>query len=233
MVAGLPASLLFPRGLSAARATALQRELAAGVILQPYVGLPDIVAGVDVSCTPWGKMLWGGVVIMERRTRRVLESGVASMPVEFPYIPGLLSFREIPVLLAAAADVTITPDVVLVDGQGLAHPRRLGLACHLGLLWDIPAIGCAKSRLIGETRGEPGTARGCRRMLRDGSDVVGVLLRTRSGVKPMWVSPGHRMDVASARRIVMACGGGYRLPEPTRLAHQLVGAARRAALAQV
>jgi hypothetical protein len=129
--------------------------------------------------------------------------------------------------MEAAAGLETRPEVVLVDGQGRAHPRRLGIAAHLGLVWDVPTIGCAKSRLTGETRGMPGEARGCRRLLYDRGERVGVLLRTRAGVKPMWISPGHRMDIASAARIVLACTGPYRIPEPVRAAHHLVGNARR------
>jgi deoxyribonuclease V len=130
-------------------------------------------------------------------------------------------------LLAAAAKLRARPDVVLVDGQGLAHPRRLGLACHLGLLWNVPTVGCAKSRLLGETRGPLGARRGSRRLLYDRGEKVGVLLRTRDNVKPLWVSPGHRTDIASAARLALACATRYRLPEPTRLAHMRVGEARR------
>jgi deoxyribonuclease V len=163
------------------------------------------------------------VVVLDRRNGRIVESRVASLPADFPYVPGLLSFREIPVLVEAGARLETRPEVLLVDGQGRAHPRRLGIATHLGLVWDVPTIGCAKSRLVGETRGMVGEGRGCRRLLYDRGEAVGVLLRTRTGVKPMWISPGHRMDIESAARIALACTGRYRIPEPIRAAHQLVG----------
>jgi deoxyribonuclease V len=177
-------------------------------------------------------MLWGGLVLFDRTESMLLESCVVSLPASFPYVPGLLSFRELPVLLEAAAGLRTRPEVILVDGQGMAHPRRLGLATHLGLGLDLPTIGCGKSRLVGDTRGEPGGARGCRRLLYDRGEPVGVLLRTRANVKPMWVSPGHRMDIDSAARIALACTDGYRIPAPIRAAHLLVGEARRKALGQ-
>jgi deoxyribonuclease V len=166
-------------------------------------------------------------VAFDRRQRRVLEAKVAVMDATFPYVPGLLSFRELPVLLEAMAGVERRPEVFLVDGQGMAHPRRFGIATHLGVTLDVPTIGCAKSRLVGETRGMPGDGQGCRRLLYDGGEAVGMLLRTRTGVKPMWISPGHRMDIDSAARITLACTGRYRIPEPIRAAHQLVNDARR------
>jgi deoxyribonuclease V len=210
-----------------AQAVALQRRLAARVRIEPFPGLPRRVAGVDVSASREGTTLWGGIVVFDREAGRIIESRVASLPAEFPYVPGLLSFREIPVLIKAGACLRSQPEVVLVDGQGRAHPRRLGIATHLGLVWDVPTIGCAKSRLVGETRGMPGEGRGCRRLLYDRGEPVGVLLRTRAGVKPLWISPGHRMDIASAARLVLACSRRYRIPEPIRAAHQLVGDAMR------
>lgn len=207
----------------------MQRRLISAVRLTPFPGLPRLVAGVDVSCARFGKTLWGGIVLCDRRSGAIVESHVAVQPARFPYVPGLLSFREIPVLVEAAGRLSTRPEVMLVDGQGIAHPRRLGIAAHLGLVLDLPTIGCAKSRLVGETRGQPGRRRGCRRRLIDRGQTVGVLLRTRTDVKPMWISPGHRMDIPSARRIVLACSGRTRIPDPIRAAHHLVGEARRAA----
>lgn len=219
---------VFPERITPQQAAALQRRLAARVLVQPFEGLPRIVAGADVSCTRNGRTLWGGIAVCDRRTGDMVESRVVSVPATFPYVPGLLSFREIPVLLAAASLLNAQPEVVLVDGQGLAHPRRLGVAAHIGLLWDLPTIGCAKSRLTGETRGMPGAGRGCRRLLYDRGEAIGALVRTRAGVKAMWISPGHRMDIESAIRITLACTAGRRIPEPVRAAHRLVGEARRA-----
>jgi deoxyribonuclease V len=152
---------------------------------------------------------------------------VAVRPLRLPYVPGLLSFREDPAVLAALRRLRATPDVLLYDGHGLAHPRRFGVACHIGLIVDRPAIGCAKSRLVGMHR-EPGWRRGSAAPLLDGGEVIGSVLRTRDGVRPVFVSVGHRIDLRTARRIVLACALRHRLPEPTRLADQLVGAAKRA-----
>jgi deoxyribonuclease V len=219
----------FPGSLTPTEAVALQRELARRVTLVPCRGPLRYVAGVDVASALHGDTLWGAIVVVDRRTGSVVEEQVASAPASFPYVPGLLSFREVPVILAAARRVRTTPDAILVDGQGLAHPRRLGIACHLGLLWGIPTVGCAKSRLVGETRGPLGTRRGSWRTLYDRGEAVGVLLRTRESTSPLWVSPGHLVDTASARRVTLACASRYRLPDPTRLAHILAGRARRGA----
>lgn len=157
--------------------------------------------------------------VVERRTARVA--------CRFPYVPGLLSFRELPGVLAAFRKLTVVPEAVLCDGQGLAHPRRFGLACHLGLWLGLPTVGCAKSRLCG-TFDEPERSRGGWTPLLLDDEQVGVVLRTRDGVKPLFVSPGHLCDQASAVRLTLAATTRYRLPEPTRLAHQLVSAARSA-----
>jgi len=147
-------------------------------------------------------------------------------PVRFPYIPGLLSFRELPLILAGMASLPTLPDVLLVDGQGIAHPRRLGIASHLGVLLERPTIGCAKRVLVGTAR-EPGQARGAVSELRDGSEIIGALVRTRPGVQPVYVSVGHRIDLESAVRVVLETTAGYRIPEPTRQAHLHVNLMRR------
>jgi len=154
-----------------------------------------------------------------------LEVHTAESEIRFPYVPGLLSFREAPVILDACEGLTRVPDLIVVDGQGLAHPRRVGLASHLGLLWGRPTIGCAKSRLCGE-HGPLGLERGSRAALTDGGQTIGMVLRTRTGVKPLFVSTGHLISLEAAVKWVLACGRGYRLPEPTRLAHQAAGGRR-------
>jgi deoxyribonuclease V len=148
------------------------------------------------------------------------ESALARRPTAFPYVPGLLSFREIPAVLDALAALACTPDLLLADGQGLAHPRRFGLACHLGWLVDTPTVGVAKSRLLGAFTPPP-DQRGAWAPLLDRGEVIGAAVRTRRGVKPVFVSPGHRVDVASAVRLTLACTGRYRLPAPSRAAHRL------------
>ena len=202
-----------PGSLTPAKAVALQRRLAGKVRLESYGKLPRLVAGADVSCERFGTTLWGGIVVLDRKSWDVVEQQVACTTAQFPYIPGLLSFREIPVLLEAAALLQVEPDVILVDGQGLAHPRRLGLACHLGLLLDQPTIGCAKSRLVGSTRRPLRAGRGSRQTLYDRGEKIGSLLRTRDNVKPLWISPGHRTDFAAAIRVALLCTAGFRLPE--------------------
>jgi deoxyribonuclease V len=206
-------------------AITLQRRLAAEVRQTPLTGRVRYVAGADVAFTPDGRFVIAGVVVWDGHTRDAVEQHVARAPTRFPYVPGLLSFREIPALLGAFRKLEQTPDVVLCDGQGIAHPRRCGLASHLGLWLDLPTVGCAKSRLCGD-HAEPAARRGGRAdLLLDGA-VVGAVLRTRDDVRPLYVSPGHRCDLASAVRLTLACCTRFRLPEPARLAHQLVTRAR-------
>jgi len=164
----------------------------------------------------------GAVVVLSYPELELVETRVVEGKVDFPYVPGLLSFREAPLTLAAFERLDIAPDLVLFDGQGIAHPRRLGLASHLGLFLDIPTIGCAKSRLCGhyDTLGlEPG---GYAELV-DGEEIIGAALRTKAGTKPVYVSIGHKVNLKSAINWVMRCCRGYRLPEPTRLAHLAAG----------
>lgn len=215
--------------LSPREAIAVQQRLAASVRVAPPPRRLRLVAGVDAAFSRDGRHCIGGVVLWDLTERAVAERQVAFRTLAFPYVPGLLSFREAPALVAALRRLRRTPDILLCDGHGLAHPRRFGIACHLGVLADLPSVGCAKSRLTG-SHGDPAARRGSRRPLRDGGEIVGAVLRTRTGVKPVFVSVGHCCDLASAERLVLACGGGYRLPEPTRLADQLVAAAKRGEL---
>jgi deoxyribonuclease V len=197
----------------------LQRELAERVVLQD--GVPEdlrLVAGVDVSCARRAPAVYAAVVVFDVVTGEVAETASARAVETFPYVPGLLSFRELPVVLEAFRRLQRVPDMVLVDGQGIAHPRRLGIASHLGLWLGVPTIGCAKSRLCGE-HGEPGGHRGEWSSLVDGGEEIGRVVRTRDRIKPLFVSPGHKTGLDTAVRIVLDCGRGYRLPEPTRLAH--------------
>jgi deoxyribonuclease V len=147
---------------------------------------------------------------------------VSKVPVSFPYVPGLLAFREGPVVLAALEQLMDRPDVLMFDAQGLAHPRRMGLAAHLGILLDIPAVGCAKSRLCGE-HVSPGEGKGAWAALKDGDEVIGAVVRTRSRVRPVYVSIGHRVDLETAVSLVLSCAPRYRLPEPIRWAHRVAG----------
>jgi deoxyribonuclease V len=179
------------------------------------------IAGLDAAFPDGGDHCLGGVVLWDLRERAVVAERTATRKLTFPYVPGLLSFREAPALLAALRKLDRAPDALLCDGHGLAHPRRFGIACHLGVLTDLPTVGCAKSRLTGSHE-VPGDTRGDQTALTDDGEHIGSVLRTRSGVKPVFVSVGHRMDLHSASQLVLDCGMGYRLPEPIRLADQLV-----------
>jgi deoxyribonuclease V len=201
---------------------ALRRRLDLGEARRPT----ETVAGVDVSYDTRTPTVYAAVVLMRLDDHEILETATATRPATFPYIPGLLSFREAPAVLQAVTRLTRRPDCLLCDGQGIAHPRRFGLACHLGLLLDLPSIGCAKSVLVGEYQ-EPPEKRGGFRMLIDRGERVGIILRTRDGVEPVYVSPGYRMSTQQAREIVLKATGRYRVPEPTRQAHLLVNRLRR------
>ncbi len=187
--------------------------------------LPPIhhVAGVDVGYEQGGQVTRAAVVVLTYPELQPMDSALARLPTGFPYVPGLLSFRELPAVLAAIERLQVRPDVYLCDGQGRAHPRRFGIACHLGVLLDVPTIGVAKSRLIG-SHAEPPREKGGWTPLLDGAEVIGAVLRTRAGVKPLYVSIGHRVSLDTAIRLVLACTGRYRLPETTRLAHRFASA---------
>lgn len=205
----------------AASARALQCALAARVERSDrYDGPVERVAGVDCGPAEGGAALRCAVVVLDAATLVPLDQALAVVPARFPYVPGLLSFREVPAALAAFERLRLRPHLLLCDGQGLAHPRRFGLACHLGVLLDLPSIGVAKTRLIGR-HDEPAAARGSRVPLYDGEEVIGSVLRTRHGVRPLYVSIGHRTGLASAVEWVLRCAPRYRLPETTRRAHRL------------
>lgn len=189
---------------------------------------PSLVAGVDVSFDRRDPLLFAAVVLLSFPALEVVEVASASRETRFPYVPGYLSFREIPVLLDAFARLSRTPDLLVCDGHGRAHPRRFGIACHLGVILELPSLGCAKSRLVGSHR-EPGPRRGAHTQLREGGQVIGEVVRTREGVRPVYVSVGHRITLATARRLTLRMARRYRLPEPTRVAHREVNRVRREA----
>jgi len=218
--------------VSIAQALDLQRRLAAQVsrtgevVTQVSrtgeVVTPRFIAGVDISSDRAQGVATGAVVVLQYPELGVVETKVVRGKLNLPYIPGLLSFREAPLTLAACQELTITPDLILVDGQGIAHPRRMGLASHLGLFLNSPTIGCAKSLLCGAHQ-VPGVEPGSYAEVVDNGETVGVALRTKLGVNPIYVSIGHKIDLQTAIYWVMECCRGYRLPEPTRLAHLAAG----------
>jgi deoxyribonuclease V len=178
------------------------------------------VAGADVGFENKGTVARAAVVVLDFATLELREHAVVRRKTRFPYVPGYLSFREVPVVLAALERLNRKPDIILCDGQGYAHPRRFGLACHLGVVANLPTIGVAKSRLIGTHAPVP-LEKGARVPLMDGEEQIGVVLRTRTGVAPLYVSVGHRVGLEQAIEIVLACTPKYRLPETTRQAHRL------------
>ena len=224
MIVRLP-RLLHRWNVGPARAIAIQRDLASRVIISKLPSPVRLVAGLDATFTRDEKWCIASVVLWDLQDQAAVEQHVQRRRLIFPYVPGLLSFREAPALLAAIGKLRVRPDVLMCDGQGFAHPRRFGIACHVGLLTGLPSLGCAKSILVGE-HGVLRTARGSKSPLMDGGERVGTVLRTRDGVNPVYVSIGHRIDLPGAEEVVLRCSGRFRLPDPTRLAHQLCSKAR-------
>jgi len=204
----------------------LQSELAARVIAAGAPRNVACIAGADVAFDRAHNRAVGAVVALDYPSLAVVERVGVEVPVAFPYVPGLLSFRETPVLLGAFERLRTVPDLVMADGHGYAHPRRFGFACHLGLLLDRPTIGVAKSLLVG-THGGVGAKRGSRTALVDHDEVIGAILRTRDGVRPIYVSVGHRISLAAAQQWVLDCARGFRSPEPIRMADRAAGELKR------
>lgn len=209
--------------LTPREAIALQRELRGRVELVDRLPPLRHVAGVDVGFEQGGSITRAAVVVLDWPGLKPVEHRVARRATGFPYVPGLLAFRELPAVAAALEALSTAPDLLFCDGHGSAHPRRFGIACHLGLLADRPAIGVGKTRLVGEAD-EPGRERGARVPLADAGEVVGMVLRTRSAVRPVFVSPGHRVHLDTAVELVLAAAPRYRLPEPIRAADRLASA---------
>jgi deoxyribonuclease V len=214
----IPLDNLHSFSVSTSQAIEIQKELSTRVIKKGKLPAIKHVAGVDVSIRD--RTAVAAMAILSFPGLQLCEKVVGSGPVEFPYVPGLLSFREIPVILDTIQKIKIIPDVILCDGQGIAHPRRLGLASHFGILADIPAIGVAKSRLIGSYDSTP-LKKGQWVSLFDKGETIGAVLCTRDNVKPLYISIGHKLDLTTAIEIVMRCVTRYRLPETTRWAHRL------------
>jgi deoxyribonuclease V len=208
--------------VSPAQAKSIQHDLAGQVSSEDKINKVELIAGVDISM-PFGKTsARAAVVILTYPELTLIESQVIEKALNFPYIPGLLSFREAPVILAVCEKLLNIPDLIIVDGQGIAHPRRLGLASHLGILWNKPTIGCAKSRLCGEHLPVE-TERESFSHLVDKEELIGAVLRTKKNAKPLYVSTGHLISLKTTIQWILRCNKGYRLPEPTRLAHLASG----------
>jgi deoxyribonuclease V len=207
--------------LSPKEAIQVQKELRPRVFIEPLADKNiSLVAGVDVGLPRGAKIARAAIAVLDYTTMELVDQAVSELPVTFPYVPGLLSFREMPVILDALEKLNIQPDVFIIDGHGYAHPRRFGLACHLGIWLDRPTIGCGKSILVGKQDPLP-NPRGSVASLIDNGETIGMAVRTREAVKPVYVSIGHRVDLESTIRIILNCGRGVRLPEPTRWAHRL------------
>lgn len=208
------------RSTTLADARAEQLSLRTQIIRVNRFSRIRLVAGVDVGFEQNNRVACGAVAVLAFPGLELIDSAVARCPVKFPYIPGYLSFRELPVIRRALNRLHEQPDLLLCDGQGIAHPRRIGLASHLGVVCNLPSIGVAKTRLIGEHI-EPGMEKGAWSPLLDKGEVIGAVLRTRAGVKPLFISIGHRVNLQTSIKIVLACCTRYRLPETTRAAHRL------------
>ncbi len=213
-----------PWDVSTSQAVEIQEALRSRICTERSFDQVNAVAGVDVSVK--GKAARAAIVVLSFPDLTPLDYSLAQRPVEFPYVPGFLTFREAPSVLAALEKLKTEPDLFIFDGQGLAHPRRMGLATHLGVIIDKPSIGCAKSRLCGSHR-EPGPEKGSYTQLYDDDgETIGAVLRTRTNVKPVYVSIGHRVDLPTAIEYVLGCCTKYRLPETTRYAHRVAGGER-------
>ena len=211
---------LHPWNVSPTEAMAIQQRLRDKVSQESGLAQVRTVAGVDVSVK--ADIAKAAVVVLDYPDLSPIDQSTAEQTVQFPYIPGLLAFREGPVVLRALETLVTEPDLFIFDAQGLAHPRRMGLATHMGLIIDRPSIGCAKSRLCG-THHEPGPERGTYTHLHDGNEIIGAVVRSRSEVQPVYVSIGHKIDLETAINYVLNCCRGYRLPETTRWAHRVAG----------
>jgi len=212
-----------PWNVSPSEAIAIQRDLRDLVCTENDLGEVRYVAGIDVSTK--GGQAQAAIVVLSFPDLAPITQSLATLPLEFPYIPGLLAFREGPAVVEAFRTLEVEPDLLIFDGQGLAHPRRMGIASHIGVLFDLPSIGCAKSRLCGYHT-EPDAAYGSYTFIYDRDEVIGAVLRTRAGVRPVYVSIGHKIDLETSMSYILKCCTKYRLPETTRWAHRIAGGER-------
>ena len=212
--------------LSATEAVALQKQLAPQVRIEPLAKPPKFIAGADLSFDKGSDEVWAGIVVLSFPELQIVEERGLQTRAPFPYVPGLLSFREAPAVLEVWEKLQHKPDVLVLDGQGLAHPRRFGLACHLGLWLDIPTYGSAKTLFVGDFQ-DLGEERGASADLVHRGEVVGAAVRTKKKTTPVYVSVGHKLTLDDAVDLTLRCDGGYRVPEPTRRAHLFVNRLRR------
>lgn len=212
-----------PWDVTPQEAMEIQRRLRDQVVMETTFDELETVAGID--CGFKAGQARAAVVVLDYTDLRPVDQAVAEIPVPFPYVPGLLSFRETPAVLEALGKLSVDPDLLILDGHGYAHPRRLGLACHVGVITGVPAVGCAKSRLIGE-HAEPAAEAGNRVPLYDAGEVIGAVVRSRTDVSPIFVSIGHKVNLETAIDVVLHCCTKYRLPETTRYAHRVAGGER-------
>jgi len=218
--------MLHPWTVTPEAAVAIQQELRTQIRIEPLEQPVTLIGGCDISFNKFETTVYAGIVVIRLDTMETVEEAAGVSETDFPYVPGLLSFREIPSLLKAWAELRTKPDVVMFDGHGIAHPRRIGIASHAGLWLEVPTFGCGKSVLVGKYE-EPALERGSWSPMVHRREVVGAAVRTKTKVNPVYVSPGHLIDLPGAIDLTLRCDGGYRLPEPTRRAHGLVNALRR------
>jgi len=207
--------------LTIPEATAIQNSLRDSLRQDEITGSIRTIAGADISLNRFSETIYAGIVTLDYLTLQPLSYSLVKSKTRFPYVPGYLAFREVPALLQAIAQMDNKPDVIVVDGHGIAHPRRMGIAAHFGALIDIPTMGCAKKKLYGQYE-EPGVLKGEYTPLEAKGETIGYVLRTKYNVKPVFVSPGNHLSLASSLQLAKHCMGAYRIPEPTRRAHEFV-----------
>jgi len=218
---------LHPWNLSPREAIRLQQKLSSRIILKNHLKIVRYIAAADIALSKSPPVAYAGVLVFSYPDLRIIERCSATLKLSFPYVPGLLAFREAPALLKAFEGLRHEPDLVMIDGQGLAHPREMGIACHLGLWLNKPTIGCAKSRLFGKHRPPPIKRGGWAPLLDPAGKTIGAVLRTRDRTNPVFISIGHKIDLPTAIRYTLSGGRGYRIPEPTRQADRFVGESKR------
>lgn len=217
--------------LSVTDATALQKMMAGHVRLEPYKGIPKTIAGADVSFNRFSTTIYAGIAVFSFPDLKLLSYSLAQTETRFPYVSGYLAFREVPALSKAWDGLEEKPDLMILDGQGILHPRQMGIATHFGILKDLPTIGCAKTMLYGDYN-NPDLEKFSTSPIYAKGELAGYALRTKVAVKPVFVSPGHLTDVESSLDIIKQCVGKYRIPEPTRIAHEMVNRFRTGELAE-